>query len=260
MNLRLTQLEIAAKLKVTRSTIQNWERELTNVPEAVSVSCRFWERRINQENPNFGPLTLLYSNCPLFVDACSSQRRPATIQQEPYLTNAVALARVQQLWSCKSFHCPLIIDASQAIMWDAIELEQVVLGKDLGAPSLVNLLKIIAEHLRASSLAQVKAARKKLSGTAFERQNEAIEEQARALDQLAHTGFYAILNDPSQLERICLNLLSLGAHIEGGPASNVAQVLMQLRSNPPSADFLGDQNGRHLNPREARELVPKIQH
>ena len=234
LNIGLTQLQVAARLKVTRSTIQNWEREVTDVPEAVAVSCGFWERRINQENPDFGPLTLVYSDRPLFVDAFNPRCQPATIKQEPYRTNAVALARVQQLWSCETFHCPIVIDASQTIVWNAAELEQVVLGKDLGAPTLVNLLKITAQRLRANCLVDVRAGRKKLGASAVEQQNDAIVEQAKALDQLAHAGFRSILCDPSQLERICLNLLSLGADIVGGSASSVAQALVQLRSNPPS--------------------------
>jgi len=35
----LTQQQIADRFKVTRTTIQNWESELTPMPQAVDMAC-----------------------------------------------------------------------------------------------------------------------------------------------------------------------------------------------------------------------------
>jgi len=120
-----------------------------------------------------------------------------------------------------------------------MELEPVVFGKDPEAPTLVNLLKTVAQHLRADCLDHVAAGPRRLSTTAAEERKNAIEEQAKALDQLAHAGFHGILCNPSKIEGICLNLLALGSDISGGPASNVAQALVLLKPGSAPTELVG---------------------
>src|SRR6266446_10389463 len=93
----LTQQQFAERLRVTRTTVQNWESGMTSIPQAVDTSCEIWEHRLQQENPNLGPVTLIYSDGPMFVNPYGPRRRLAMMQQEPYPTNTAAIARVQQL-------------------------------------------------------------------------------------------------------------------------------------------------------------------
>ncbi len=65
-----------------------------------------------------------------------------------YQTNAVALARVQQLWGRDEFHNPFIIEESRASLWNIVELERVVTGNDTAAPTLANMLRAVAKHVR----------------------------------------------------------------------------------------------------------------
>jgi hypothetical protein len=41
---------------------------MTPIPQAVDMSCEIWEHRLKQENPNLGPVTLVYSDGPMFVN------------------------------------------------------------------------------------------------------------------------------------------------------------------------------------------------
>src|SRR3974390_321176 len=80
----LTQQQVADKFDVARATIQNWEIGATQIPRAVDMSCEIWEARLRQENPNLGPVTLIYSDGPMFVSPYGPRARPAMMQQEPY--------------------------------------------------------------------------------------------------------------------------------------------------------------------------------
>src|SRR5580700_472130 len=126
----LTQQQFANRLGVTRTTIQNWESAATPIPQAVDTSCEIWEKRLKQENPDLGPVTLVYSDGPMFVNPYGPRRRPAMMQQEPYPTNAAALARVQQLWAREDFHNAFVIEESGEPLWNIVELGRAVGGDD----------------------------------------------------------------------------------------------------------------------------------
>src|ERR1035437_3306350 len=65
--LGLTQQQVADRMGVTRTTVQNWE-SADAIPQTVEMSCDVWEPRLKQENPNLGPVTLVYSDGPMFVN------------------------------------------------------------------------------------------------------------------------------------------------------------------------------------------------
>src|ERR1700674_1368039 len=89
--LGISQEELAERWAgVSRSTIQNWEAGVSEIPSAVADACKIWERRLKQERATLGPVTLFFADGPLFVNAFRP-RRPAMLQQVPFLTNAAAI-------------------------------------------------------------------------------------------------------------------------------------------------------------------------
>jgi transcriptional regulator with XRE-family HTH domain len=153
---RLTQGQVAEKFKVTRTTIQNWESGATPIPQAVKASCDLLEYRLRQENPAIGPVTLIYTDGPMFVDPYGPRRRAASIHQEPYQTNAAAIARVEELWGRDDFHNPFIILKSGLPIWNVVELERVIMGNDKLAPTLSNLLHLLADQAENSTIIPIR--------------------------------------------------------------------------------------------------------
>jgi hypothetical protein len=118
--LGFTQSEAGQKLGVTRATIQNWESESTPIPGAVETGCQIWEQEL-KKRPEFGPVTLIYSDGPMFVNPYGPNRL-AMMQRELYPTNAEALERIYDLWGREDFHSPLIMAESGEIAWNVVEL------------------------------------------------------------------------------------------------------------------------------------------
>jgi Helix-turn-helix len=221
----LTQQQLADRLKVTRTTIQNWEGEATPIPQAVHISCEIWEARLKQENPDLGPVTLIYSDGPMFVDPYGPRRRLAMMQQEPYPTNTAALARVQQLWGREDFHNAFIIEKSGKPLWNVVELGRVIDGEDTGAPTLVNLLRGIAQSVRANSAIFARGPEPLTPAEAKKRQR-AIERQADELDRIAESGLQAIIRDQLLIDEVFSKLLALGTKAPDSLVSNVAQAFV----------------------------------
>jgi DNA-binding transcriptional regulator YiaG len=152
----LTQGAAATRLGVTRTTIQNWESGATGVPTVVNTACQLWERRLKQENPRFGPVTLVYTDGPMFVSPYGRRGPLAMMQQEALPTNAAALGRVLELWGEPSFNSPLIMEETHDILWNAVELRRVAHGEDAGAPTparwRASVIREVAEYLRKTSI------------------------------------------------------------------------------------------------------------
>jgi hypothetical protein len=218
------------------------------IPQAVDMSCATWEARLKQEDPNLGPVTLVYTDGPMFVNAYGPRRRPAMMQQEPYPTNAAAIARVQQLWSHDDFHNAFILEESGAPLWNIIELARGASGEDKGAPTMANLLRAIAMHVRDNSDTFARGP-ETLTSTEANRRQQAIEAQADKLERLAGPGLSAILRDQLEIEGI-LSKLPIGD--TRGPDSlvlNIAQafaVFQQARS-PIGAEPRLEQGGYVLD-------------
>jgi hypothetical protein len=224
--LGLTQQQIAERFKVTRTTIQNWEGSATPVPAAVDMSCAVWEARLKQENPDLGPVTLVYSDGPMFVNPYGPRRRLAMMQQEPYPSNTWALARVQQLWGREDFHNPFVIEESGTPLWNVVELARVADGSDSGAPTLINLLKAVAKDVRANSAIFVRSGPKLLDPSEVQKRQRAIESQADELDRLSASGLEAIIRDRLLIEGVFSKLIALGTRAPDSLVSNVHQALV----------------------------------
>jgi DNA-binding XRE family transcriptional regulator len=183
--LLLTQSVVADRLKVSTATVRNWESEVSAVPAAVEALWDVWEDRFQQESPSFGPLTLVYSDGPMFIDPQGPRRPLAMMHQEPFVANAGALARVCALWGRQGFHSPLIMMPSGDFLWNANELAKVVDGSDTEAPTVPVLLRKLGAHARAYSSRYVRNGPRMPSFNETTTRQREIEAEADKLDALA---------------------------------------------------------------------------
>lgn len=152
----LTQGDIAKRFGVSRNTIQNWEAGATAMPSTIGDACAVWEDRLKKEIAEFGPLTLCYSDAPMFINPYGPPRKIAMLQQEPYPTNSAALARVMMIWNRNDVHGPFIMEKSGGALWNQIELARVVDGSDKGAPTVRNTITRLANYVLENSTAFVR--------------------------------------------------------------------------------------------------------
>ncbi len=233
----ITQERAAEILKVTRTTIQNWEGGVTQIPPSVDASCQIWGHRLRQINPDTGPVTLIYSNGSMFLNPYGPRRAPAMMQQESYPTVVGALARVQQLWGGQDFCNPFIIDEALESLWNIVQLERAVDGKDEGAPILTNLLRITAKEVRANAHMFARRGPRMLTPTEREEHEQAIKQQADELDRLAETGLGAILQNRQQIDSVFSNLRSLGTKAPDNLVSAIAQAFVIFERGPKPAEM-----------------------
>jgi DNA-binding XRE family transcriptional regulator len=219
--LRLTQQQVADRLGVSRTTIQNWESD-TPIPQSVEMSCKVWGHRIKQENPAIGPLTLVYSDGPMFIDPYGPRRRPAMMQQEPFPTNAAVLARVQQLAGGTNFYNPFVIEADHQPLWNAPELARVLQGEDSDAPTLANMLHKTAKAVRDDAANFVRSGPKSPTPAEKEARKKAIVAQADLLDKFAEGSLSEIAGNYLAVEKIFEQLRTLGTRAPDQLVSGIA--------------------------------------
>ncbi|WP_138919298.1 hypothetical protein [Acidiphilium sp. PM] len=220
--LLLTQSAVAERLKVSSATVRNWEAETTAIPASVEMLWDVWEHRFQQETPDYGPVTLIFADGPMFIDPQDPRRRLPTMHQEPFLTNAGALARVCALWDLPDFHSPLILKSTGGILWNAVELARVANGSDTVAPTVPVILAKIAEYIRKYS------DRYAVTGKIMHDQNE-IDERKRNIEIQVKKIELMILNDtktekkPIEFEKILNELHNLGVFPPGNLISCISQ-------------------------------------
>jgi hypothetical protein len=206
----ITQEELAERwARVTRTTIQNWETGATPIPQAVEAACAIWERRLKQENPGLGPVTLIYADGPMFIDPYGPRRRLAMMQQEPYPTNTAVIARVLELATRDDFHNPFVIEKSGDDLWNAVELGRVSSGEDSRAPTLVNLLRRLAYHFKSTSTSYVRSGPDLPSLAEAKKRQGKIEALAAELEVLAEAASRGPINY-RHIEDILSKLRTLG--------------------------------------------------
>jgi transcriptional regulator with XRE-family HTH domain len=143
----LTQGEAAKRFGVTRNTIQNWESGASPMPDTIGSACAVWEDRLRKETAELGPVTLCYADRPMWVDPYGPRHKMASMELEPYPTNAAALARVRMIWGQSNVHGPFIMEKSGAAVWNQVELARVVDGSDEGAPTVRNTITRLAAYI-----------------------------------------------------------------------------------------------------------------
>jgi hypothetical protein len=207
----ITQEELAERWAgVTRNTVQNWESGATAIPAAVASACSVWERRLKQENPVLGPVTLIYADGPMFVDPYRP-RRLAMMRQEPFRSNPGAIARVIELWGRDDFHNAFIIEQSGGDLWNAVELGRVVTGQDESAATVPNLLSHLAKYIRATASIVVRSGPRLATPKEANAHQARIEFLATKLDRLAVASRQKAIRY-LDVEDILTELRNLGKH------------------------------------------------
>jgi hypothetical protein len=199
----------------------------------AEMAAEIWDARLKQENPSLGPVTLIYSDGPMFINPYGPRRRPALMQQESYPTNAMAIARVQELWGRDEFHNPFIIEEGGSPIWNIVELGKVVNGSDTGAPTLINLLRATARSIRANSSVFVRTGPRTLTLAEAAARQQAIEAQADELDQIANSGLQVAINDQPKIEEVFKKLRDLGTRAPDVLVSAVHQALVIFEKSRP---------------------------
>jgi hypothetical protein len=134
----VTQERFAEICGVARSTVQNWESG-SPIPTALDSHCQVWGRRLRQEDPRRGPLTLIYADGPMFVNPNMPRSRTPLLQRELFQTNSAALRRVQELWDTGGFYNPSILEENhREPLWNIVELGNIVRGENKWAPTPEN--------------------------------------------------------------------------------------------------------------------------
>ena len=110
--LRLTQEGLARFLRVSRVTVQNWERGSARIPHRAVRSLKM--------RPEFGPVILWH------VD---DRVTPNTFHKEPFANNAQALERACELWGKPGVFHLVIAEKNLDDVWTADELEAEVLAR-----------------------------------------------------------------------------------------------------------------------------------
>lgn len=115
-----TQAEAAEKLDLSRAAIQYWEAEIRPVPLAVELACRELLRRWKQR-PDFGPVTLLYSDDPIWQQA-SPPCGVLLLRSERHPNNERAIKRAIWLRETMNLITPLIVTDDGNVIWSGPEL------------------------------------------------------------------------------------------------------------------------------------------
>jgi transcriptional regulator with XRE-family HTH domain len=120
--LRLTQVDAARELGVSRAAVQHWESERTPIPRTVVLACeeltRCWKQR-----PEFGPVNLVYADGPIWQSAEGPYHLPV-LQCEFYPTNDAAIRQACRLRNDPKFINPFIVAEDGEIVWSGPDLLQ----------------------------------------------------------------------------------------------------------------------------------------
>jgi hypothetical protein len=220
--------------RVTRTTLQNWEAGVTPIPYAVDNACKIWERRVRQEQAGYGPVTLVYSDGPMFQSPYGPQQTGSRLLQEQYAMNAQAIARVCALARGSGFYNPFVVERGGETLWNAVDLARVIDGTDDRAPTRANLLRRCAEAIMA--LAKNVRENPEILGfngprmpLGAEKQEKIrrVEDLANGLDTLAvaaHSGSVTY----QQVEEITAAIRKLGKHPHSSFVSEVAKAFVDL--------------------------------
>ncbi len=115
-----TQVEAGEKLGLSRGAVQYWESEIRPVPVAVELACqellRFWKQR-----PEFGPVTLLYADDPISLEASASVGS-VLVRSERHPDNESALESVARQRETMTRFIAFIMEDNGNVIWSGPEL------------------------------------------------------------------------------------------------------------------------------------------
>jgi hypothetical protein len=228
----LSQQDLADKMGVTRTTIQNWEAQPSELSIIASNGVKIWDRRLRQEEPLRGPVTLIYADGPMMLSSQGPQR-VAMMQQEAHLSNAAVLCRVQMLAGHPGFYNPFVMEGERYDLWNMMELQRAIDGSDEQAPTLRNLLRRLATGIRTDAPNFVRSG--PALPTAQERRKRERELIALAvqLERIAEGHLLDILAESSATESILAQTRALGLRPNDTLVSAVAQAFHAARMPLP---------------------------
>lgn len=118
--MKFTQQLAADALGVTRATVQNWEYEITPIPVTVDLASKHLLRR-KRRCPEFGPVTLVYSNIPL-PNASEIAGGLAALTCRKCLNSIEAFQKINKLSGNLSLFHLMIFDDLGNVIWSGAEL------------------------------------------------------------------------------------------------------------------------------------------
>ncbi len=132
----LSQADVAVLLKLSRSTVMAMEASDNPVSPSIAVAMEHWFERRWRQRPLFGPVTLVYSDGPMFIG--QGNYRVPMMQCEPFGTNAEAVARVCELYNrgAKFFNPLINSDGGHRIVLNSMEIAKAYERKLEGKPPL----------------------------------------------------------------------------------------------------------------------------
>ncbi len=222
----LTQEKAAEQFRVTRNTIQNWESGSSALPGGADDLCRIWGRRYRQLDPVYGPLTLVYSDGPMFINAFGPRSRPAMMYQEPCISNAAALARIQVLYEAEGLFNAFVLEKVEPddvgdALWNVREITDVLLGRDTGAPTVNNMLRVVAARICETTFFAVNGSTLLTQEQKLERKAK-LEVEAQKLVQIAsHPTISETLSN--EISHIFAEIRKLGVRPPDAYVSGIAQ-------------------------------------
>ena len=206
----LTQADVAAHFGVSRTTVQNWEAQSGPLVPMLETGIKVWSRRLRQQDPLRGPVTLVFSNVPLFIPPYGPRPPSGVMRQESHPSNAAGLARAQALAGNPGVVHPFILEEGARTLWNIVELQQVIAGDDRGAPTLPTLLRRLAGDIRK---APAEAGSKGRDRGAL----------AYQLEQIADLPLADILLEQGNMEGVKLQMRNLGLKPREALATGIAQ-------------------------------------
>ena len=114
------QFEAAEKLGINRGGFQNWEREVRPISKAVELACQEITR-LSQQRPDFGPVTLVYSDGPI-LQQTDEPYCVALLRCDHYLNNEAAIEEAVRLGRDPLFVNPFIFAEDGSVIWESPEL------------------------------------------------------------------------------------------------------------------------------------------
>nr|WP_298690167.1 DUF1870 family protein [uncultured Dongia sp.] len=120
--LEMTQAEAAKWFGIARGTYINWENGSTPIPPSAATICSVAHKRRKMRDL-FGPVTLVYTDAPMWQSAYGANRIPM-MQNELYPSTHEAIHRARILSHGGQAHGLLIMDEAGDVTWNAVELNR----------------------------------------------------------------------------------------------------------------------------------------
>lgn len=119
--LEMTQAEAAKWFGIARGTYVNWENGMP-IPQTAATICSVAHKRRKMRDL-FGPVTLVYTDGPMWQSAYGADRIPM-MQNELYPNTHEAIHRARILSHSGQAHGLLIMDEEGDVTWNAVELNR----------------------------------------------------------------------------------------------------------------------------------------